>query len=483
MQRFSLEQLDEARALARVELWRRGDLRFLLDETQKELHQAFTNSPTSTFVGEIARQVGKSFSACELCCEAAIANPGQRINYITKTYRSAQDIVNPSMRIVVADAPPELCPEYKAAEQRWVFPQHGPARGAFIQLVGADEERGVARARGTGVILTVLDEAGFLDVLKLLLDDVIGPQLIRSKGKGRVLIISSPSDDPDHHFNKVADAAQAMGAYLNRDFWSPGLVPRDEKEAHVAREAASRNMSVVDFMATPYFQREYLAKRVLDPTRAVCPEFPLVRGEIVRDFEREPYFDLYISADLGLLKHQTAVLFAVSAFRAAKLRVEHELVLSGANTRTTAERIGNVLETHYRDVKPYSFVLDDPGGRVVADFWEYHRISCASVTNKDREADDNHMRLMVGGKRVDISPGCKVLIHQLATGMRNPRTGDLQEGDGHHLDAIASCRYLLRSWEPTRNPYPLDWDFDPGRQARREPPPQTTLADIFRRRT
>jgi hypothetical protein len=457
------------------DMWRLGYLRFLLDETQRELYDAFHASTSATFVAEMSRQIGKSFTACVLACEAALQYADARVNFITKTYRSAQDIVKPSMRFVLASAPPELAPAYKESESRWTFPN-----GAFIQLVGADDERAAERVRGSNTILSVLDEAAFLDVLKMLLDDVIGPQLIRTDGKGRVLITSTPPIDPAHHFVSVADAALAQNAYLNRDYWSPGLVSRHEKEAHVAREAASRNMSVAEFSETPYFKREYLALRVLDETRAVCPEFTVVRKDIVRDVPREPFFDLYIGGDLGLIIDQTVILFAVSAFREAKLRIEHEIVLTGASTKPMSERIAAVLEEFYPNVKPHSFVVDDPSGRVVADLWEYHKISASPALKDGREAADNQMRLLIGSKRVEISPRCKVLCHQLATGMRDPRTGDLARGNGHHLDAIAACRYLLRSWEPNRNPYPADWDFDPTRQARREPPRETTLADLLR---
>lgn len=464
-------------AEARAELWRRADLRFLLDQTQLELYRAYYASPSATFVAEMSRQIGKSFTACVLACEAALRFPNSRVNFITKTYRSAQDIVKPSMRFVLGSAPPDVEPVYKESESRWTFPN-----GSFVQLVGADDERAAERVRGSNTILSILDEAAFLDVLKMLLDDVIGPQLIRTEGKGRVLITSTPPIDPAHHFVAVADAAMAQGAYLNRDYWSPGLVSLEAKKAHVAREAAARNMTVDEFMATPYFQREYLAKRVIDETRAVCPEFPAVRAEIVRDVEREPHFDLYISGDLGLIIDQTVFLFAVSAFKAGKLRIEHEIVLSGANTQTTAERIKAILDTHYRGIRPYTAIVDDPSGRVVADLYAYHGLSFAPAIKDNREAADNQMRLLIASKQVEISPRCRTLIHQLATGMRNPRTGDLERGEGHHLDAIAACRYLLRSWEPRRNPYPRDFGFNPARMARREPPKETTLADLFTRR-
>lgn len=451
------------------DLWRIGSLEHLLDSNQLEMYQAIYATPVLQFVIQASRKIGKSYLNGVIAFEAALRNPGKRINYAAPSGKECVEITLPIMTQLASLAPDDCRPEWLPSKGHWEFPN-----GAFIVLFGADDQAAADRGRGPESILNIVDEGGFCPVLFYLIESVLAPQTLQTKG--RTLIASTPPVSPGHDFSGIAEAAAAQGAYIHRDIYSHGRMSRQEIDDYLSQRAASRNMTLEQYKLTTDFLREYMAEMVLDSNLAVVPEFPGVKSAIVKEVERPPCFDLYISGDPGM-DDLTGILFAVGDFKRAKLVVEHELLLHKANTQVIADAVNSVLLNYYPDVTPFSAVVDDSSKRICADLWNYHKLSFAPALKDDSEAAINVMRLEVGARNVEINPRCINLIRQLGTAVRKSPGGDMARSkrDGHY-DLVASLKYLIRSWNKSHNPYPADWGFDRHTMGRREPPPKRTLA-------
>lgn len=485
--------------------WRAGDLTYLLDETQLEIYGFVRECCIKTIYVSAARQLGKSFVMVVLAIEDCINNPGKRVNYIAKTFGALKKMMEQTMEYVVCQAPSELRPVFIESKLRWVFPRNGPARGAFIQLVGADEPKGADTARGGSVVTNIIDEAAFIACLEYLLTSVLKPMGRRTGAK--TILSSSQAESPDHYSCEVEDTALAAGALITRTYWAPGMLSREQKQQFLEEEALAANITVEQYMETTAFLREYMCQRVLEAKLAVVPEWPAVKAKVVeagRVAVRPPWWDLYVSGDPGM-DDFFGILFAVSDFRRSKLVIEHELLLQKANTQTVADEIGEVMRAHYACppddgrvvkmkqlrlvskedfayvVKPFSAVFDDSGKRLCADMYTYHGLQFSPAQKDDREAAINVMRLELAGLHIEIHPRCVNLIRQLGSALRAKPGGEMARSrkDGH-FDLISSLWYLVRSWNKRHNPYPPDWDFNPVTQARREVPRvQRSLASVL----
>ncbi len=475
--------------------WRDGDLRHLLDSNQLAIHTQIFACLVLQFVIEASRKIGKSYLLGVVAFEAALRNPGKRINYAAPSGKEAIEITHPIMSQIAAQAPEDRRPVWKPSIGHWEFPN-----GAFIVLFGADDQAAADRGRGPESILNIVDEGAFCPVLFYLLESVLAPQTLQTKG--RTIVASTPPVSPGHEFSDVADNAAKLGAYVHRDIYSHGRMSREEIDAYLTQRAQSRGLTLEQYKLTTDYRREYGAERVLDSSLAVVPEFPSVRDRVVeagRVAVRPPFFDLYFSGDPGM-SDLFGGLFGYFDFKRSRFVVEYELLLSRANTKVFADAFQDVLIHHYECpqddtrsmrvvtadnaynvFKPYSATLDDHTGRICADLHAYHGLQFAPALKDDREAAINAMRLEVS-TRFEIHPRCVNLIRQLGTAVRVKPGGDMQRSkrDGHY-DLVSSLWYLVRSIGWTRNPYPTNWGFDPKTMVRGARPTSRSLEDFLGR--
>lgn len=479
------------------ECWRRGSLEHLLDSNQLGIYSLIFASAVLQFVVEASRKIGKSYLLGVIAFETAEKNPGKRINYAAPSGKEAIEITHPIMTQIASQAPADCKPVWKPSIGHWEFPN-----GAFIVLFGADDVAAADRGRGPESVLNIVDEGAFCPVLFYLLESVLAPQTLQTRG--RTIIASTPPVSPGHEFSDVADNAAKLGAYVHRDIYSHGRMTRAEIDEYLTQRAQSRGLTLEQYKLTTDFQREYGALRVLDSNLAVVPEFPGVRARVIeagRVAVRPPYFDLYFAGDPGM-DDLFGGLFGYLDFRRSRFVIEHELLLSKANTKAFAEAFQQVLIERYPcpqdDVrsmrvvtgenafnvwKPHSAVLDDQGKRICADLWAYHGLSFSPALKDDREAAINAMRLEVAS-RIEIHPRCESLIRQLGTAVRTKPGGDMARSkrDGH-FDLISSLWYLVRSIDWARNPYPNDFGYNPHTQTRREVAKPQTLGQVLLRGT
>ncbi len=476
------------------ECWRRGTLEHLLDANQLDIYTRLFACPVLQFVIEASRKIGKSYLLGVISFEAALRNPGKRINYAAPSGKEAIEITHPIMTQIASQAPEDCRPAWKPSIGHWEFPN-----GAFIVLFGADDTAAADRGRGPESILNIVDEGAFCPVLFYLLESVLAPQTLQTQG--RTIVASTPPVSPGHEFADVADNAAKLGAYIHRDIYSHGRMTRDEIDAYLTQRAQSRGLTLEQYKLTSDYLREYGAQRVLDSNLAVVPEFPGVKARVVeagRVAVRPPFFDLYFAGDPGM-DDLFGGLFGYHDFRRSRFVIEHELLLAKAATPVFAAAFQQVLidnypcaqddvrsmrmvtkDNAYNVLKPHSAVLDDQGKRICADMYAYHGLHFSPVAKDDREAAINAMRVGVGSCRFEIHPRCVHLIAQLGTAVRVKPGGDMQRSKRYgHFDLVSSLWYLNRSIQWARNPYPADYGFNPLVQVRREYPRPQSLSDVL----
>jgi hypothetical protein len=183
----------------RREAWRRPSLRYLLHDGQCQLQDAWRKAPGRRFVICCSRRYGKSYWLHVEGVEACLSQPGLQVRYACPTAKMAKTISEPHMRTVLHDCPASLRPQFHRQDGVWRFPN-----GSELHVVGCDNG-GHERLRGASTHLALVDEAGFIDELDYVVQDILLPQTITTDG--RILIVSSPARTPAHAFTAYFSAA------------------------------------------------------------------------------------------------------------------------------------------------------------------------------------------------------------------------------------------------------------------------------------
>lgn len=423
--------------------WTFGLLSYKLDASQLSVYEQFYACTAPKFVLNCSRRWGKSYLLCLIAIEMAIRNPGSQIRFAAPTARQCSTIVLPLFREILEDCPKHLAPEWHRADGVWRFHNHGGAQLSEIHIVGCDNG-GEERLRGTSADLWIVDEAGLVDQLDYLINDILMPQTLTTEGRG--FIASTPPKTPAHPFADYCARALEQGAYAHRTiFDNPRLTPR--MLARCQTEAGGTE--------TTTWRREFLAQFVVDESRAVVPEFnPLVH---MRERVRPKYFDAYVGMDLGFLD-LTVVLFGYWDFKEAQLYIEDELALRRANTQKLATDIQAKELALWGRKAPYLRV-SDVEHRTIADLSTLHGLKFIPTAKDDKETAVNAVRVAFQEGKILINPRCEVLKFHLETAIWSDtgRSYARIRSDGKygHFDGVDALVYLWRSINYHRNPYPI----------------------------
>lgn len=478
-----------------AELWRRGELGWLLKPSQRPIYAAIKLAlwglggylnPTGAFASyvlELVRRFGKSFICGVIACELCIQKKHARVHWAAETGKQVTRILIPNMRIILESCPPDMKPTWLKSEDKWVW----PTTGSEIYMVGCEDEAKADRLRGDGSDLFIPDEAGHIDPLEYVLKSIATYMVLRTNG--RILIPSTPAKTPGHAFVYYAVAHEASGAYQHRTIFESDLTP-EQIERVWEGSGGGTDKTGWEETGTTDWMREGLAMRVVDATRAVLPEFVAAKKTCIAAWPRPDYFDAYTACDIGWDPDLTFVVFAYYDFKAAKLIIEDELVLArmttdvfagGIDPRTGAhvlddmgaEAIGvkdiedRLWSSHWdkleqqrlaftpevrREVHKRTGDVDD---RIISDLIKNHSLSFMKTAKHDKDSAINELRMWLKADRVRINPRCKQLIAHCEAGIWNKRRTEYERVKGFgHFDGIDALVYLRRNVDEQRNPYP-----------------------------
>ena len=263
------------------------------------------------YVMNVTRRYGKTTVLCVLALEYQLKNRDKAIpvRFTSPTGKSLKTIVRPIFRQLLKTCPDDLKPRWKTQDNEYCFPWDSE-----IQLAGMNNGH-EDDARGTAAGLAFVDEAGMVDNLDYVCEDILMPQLLTTGGS--LIISSTPPPTPDHPFLKYVQAAQLSGNYSEYNIEQTGYDP--DTIAKFLEESGGRDSSSS--------QREYFCKFVVDINFALVPEWLEL---YVQDYPRHPKFfhfwQYYEAMDIGG-RDFNADLFGYYDFNAAKLIIEDEIII------------------------------------------------------------------------------------------------------------------------------------------------------------
>lgn len=430
-------------------LWVEGVVHWLLHRGQKDLYDSYINCKDKIVVWNCSRRFGKSYTLCVIAIEECLKNPNSLVKYCCAKQVDARGIIRPLIREILTSCPKELRPVFKVQERAWVFPN-----GSRIELSGLDGGRAES-IRGGSTNVAIIDEAGLVSDLKYIVNSIILPTTTTTKGK--ILLASTPPKTPAHPFiTSYVNKARIQGNLVTKTIYDNPLIDADELDKIKDEYGGEESIE---------FRREFVCEIIKDENYSIVPEFtPQLKEKIVREWDKAPFYDCYVSMDLGM-KDLTVVLFAWYDFRAAKLIIEDEFVINGQkfNTQTLAQGIKKKEEDNFTDKVtaelrvPYLRVSDN-NLIVIQDLWQLHGLRFIPTRKDDADAALNNMKIMLQNEKVIIHPRCKILISHLETGIWNKsKTSFDRSADNGHFDAIDSLKYLVRNVQMGKNPYPANF--------------------------
>ncbi len=437
------------------ELWRRGELSFLLDKNQKELKNLSQNSKEKINVWLLARRSGKSHALLVLALEKCITQPKSLVKYLGPTKLMIKTISRPLMEKILESCPTELKPQLKESDYTYYFPN-----GSELQMAGADSGH-AEKLRGGDAHLVLIDEAGSIDRLKYSIQSILIPTTLMTKGK--VILASTPPVESEHDFLYYIEEAEYKNTIIRRTINdNPRLTPQDLIEA--AAEMGGDH--------TESYQREYLCKIIKNADTSVIPEFDddLIK-EVVKEWPEPPFFDCYVAMDLGF-KDLTALVFGYYDFRAAKIIIQNELVVDFKQPDMNLKKLGDLIKTTEEftwtnkltnEVKKPYLRVSDIDYIVLQELYNstYGLISFAPAQKYDKESVINNLRTMFSSKKIIIHPRCTNLIRHLKNVKWNKsKQSFARSAENGHYDLVDALLYLVRHVSLNKNPYPMDYQFN-----------------------
>lgn len=427
------------------EAWVRGELEYKLHPTQRKIYRSIKENKRQKFCLNCSRRLGKTYVLSTISVETCLKKPGAMVRFANPTGKSLRKILLPIFNSILSDCPAELRPVFLTQESVFRF-----NNGAEIHLAGTDAGNAES-LRGQAADLCVIDEAGSMTELEYLMNDILFPQLIGSKGK--MLIASTPPKSIDHPFKSICDKAILDNHYAHFTIYDSHYDPKTIEEFKV--EAGGEHSTT--------WRREYLAEFVTDSDSAIVPEF---NDRFVTDISRDNYFQFYhkyLSLDLGVKRDLTAGLFAHYDFRRAKLVVEDEFHVNGPEM--TTEILATIIKAREIELKygkMYRRIADNNNPLLLNDLAIVHGISIIQVEKTDLHGMVNRLRLMFNEGRIEIDRKCRYLIQSLKSAIwDNHRREFARSYALGHFDHVAALIYLVMMLDIQTNPIPAMYGVDP----------------------
>jgi hypothetical protein len=461
----------------RIAMWRRGNLTGWYLKPKQQGVLDFIEAVEDPFV-EASRRYGKTTTVLGYCIQECIKRPGIIVRWCEPWQKQCREIVMTEMDQIQKDIPEEDRFRWKTTDSVYCHPN-----GSKIYLRGVNDDRGES-ARGPKAHIVVCDELGSWRYPDYTVSEVLGPQLLTTKGK--LIFMGTPPKNLVHYFYSLKKKAILKGRHILRTVKDQELVEWEEIEKAVERAGG---------WDSPAVKREYLCEEVVDTNFAIIPEWD---DRYIQDVAPDDFFPFYLkyeALDIGV-RHLTFNITAYYDFRRAKLVILDEFVINGPKmtTEKVAEGIREREERHF-GVKFEEVTLNDgrrrwkaetpPGFKVrrisdvdlllVQDLSKLHALYYDPTDKGELDEMTNETRIWVGAGKILVHPRCEKLIQTLKYGMWDEDRKDWEESEElGHCDGIAALNYLVRNIDQRTNPIPSDFQrpsddyFHPEGQGQKE---------------
>jgi hypothetical protein len=435
---------------AREILWRKGKITdFLLDVNQKLLRDQIKNKKRRTHVAVFSRQMGKSYGALGIAVEELLSRKNITICYVAPRLKQGKKIVKNNLDEILKSCPQDLKPKFDRDSSSYIF----PSTKSKLELYGFNAEE-IESARGPKAHMIIVDECGFMTNLKYGLRSVLYPKLNTTRGP--MILVSTLPKSQGHEYWDLVKKAEFDEVLIKKNIYD---CPRYSNEDIDMFAEEVGGYDSVDF------KREYLNIMITDEDHAVIPEAnEETLSKIVKQYQRPPYFDPYVSMDIGV-KDLTGVLYAYYDFLTGKIVIEDEATFRGKlfTTANLAASIKKTEELLWGLKKPFLRISDNNNLILLNDLNIDYGISFIPTAKDNKHAWINQIRILIAEERLIINPKCKQLIFHLKNATWNKNKTEYERSlDGGHYDLIDALAYLIRNIAYSRNPYPKGYGMTYG---------------------
>lgn len=447
------------------ELWRRGNLRFLMKPKQQELRDFLNSRPDDLVVANAHRQFGKSTAMFAYCCEFALKNPKSIIKYGAPTIKQVKEILQVVERTVLETCPRDQRPDYRRADNEFVF-----ANGSIIKMIGVDVADG-DRLRGSPAHLVILDEAGFMRNLQNLIETIIQPQFLQTNG--RLIIISTPSTAVSHDYTRLyIPNAKALSNYwelriVDNPQFSERQIEKIWSKYSVLSEAGE---VLLPGNKSERFRREFMCEVFTSKDLLIIPEWQafkytdensLPAHHQIRAFDKPDYFQVVVAMDYGFKDH-TGVLFGWVDFEKNALMVRDELFVNYQTPIEVAKLIDAKMRTLFgnnwqNSLREPPMFTADIQLRDINEIRKQSGIAFGFAQKHNKEAGITGLRQRITTGSIIVHPDCRNLALQLDTGTWKNEERKEWERTEHmgHLDLLDTLHYMNRKAPWNKNFTPV----------------------------
>lgn len=435
--------------------WEQGRLKFKLQPKQKEAYDKLKGSPASEIFFLLChRGFGKTYLASIIGLETARKEIEGNILIISSTLKKLRTIVKPVFDEILRDCPQELKPTYNAQDSYYQFPN-----GIRVHLLAAEGGH-IQDARGIHkVILVILDEVAFFGdesdsfPLDHVVTSILNPMFIRTKSTPRMLMMTTPPTIPGHPCKAFYEQAKANNCLAEFDIYNSDI-PKEKIE-----ELKKRTLSQPSGKLA--WDNEMLLKWVVDQSRLIVPEW---KKEYVQEVERDeffPFYHKYHALDTGV-RDFTIDIMGYYDFKKAKLIIEDEILLKGAEVRT--DTLANEIKRKEKELayeKIYRRIGDNNNLIVLQDLSGIHGLPYLPTTKDELFAMVNELRLWVNAGRIIVRPNAVYTRGCLENGIWDKAHKEFgRSATFGHFDALAALCYLIRHIDVNTNPIPKNYGLD-----------------------
>ena len=437
---------------AQEALARRGNLDWLYSKSQKKmkslLEKTFDDKNQRLTVINVARQTGKTFFACAEAIGWALRHPKAVIFYASAKKKNLDQFVLPSFNKIIDYLPKDIKPSF--VNGKYTF-----KNGSTINTIGLDlvPDGG----RGNTMDFYVFEEAGFINKLDYVYSSVVLPAM-RRREKGKILMVSTPPESPEHPFKHFCLKAAETGNYLCLPVTDTDATP--EQILRYEEECLTRT----DFL------REYMCEFVTDETLAVIPELTNEKiKEITRKHIRPGWFIPFVSGDLGYQDH-TAFIFGYYDYKTGLIVVEKEWSINRSTTEIICQKVKEIElqlwgTPHTRAKSREISRVVDGTAQQIADMCSTHDFACRLPRKTDLVGRVNGLRETIKNNRIVFDPSLKTTpLHTQTALWTNVQKKKFAQGRGHHYDALAALIYFCEDINKYDNPEPWGWSYDGSKQ-------------------
>jgi hypothetical protein len=206
-------------------LWSVGDLKYKCRPHQVGVYEHLRDNMDIMYVLNISRRFGKSTLLLMSAVSDCILYPGCTIPYVAPTQKMVSRIIHPLMKVILKDAPKDLCPQWNIMEGAYVFPNDSRI------FIAGTEKKQYESMRGIDAVRAYVDEGGFCEELKYIVHDILTPATMTHDGQ--IIIASTPPKTPAHDFFFLCEDARSRGNYMKKTIEDNDWLTVDQKKKYI----------------------------------------------------------------------------------------------------------------------------------------------------------------------------------------------------------------------------------------------------------